>query len=35
MFEKAILARLFKIVAKYYSVDIISASETEVSFTVD
>ena len=35
MFEKWILAKLFNIVKKYFSVDIVSASETEISFTID
>ena len=35
MFEKWILAHLFTIVKKYFSVDIISASETEITFTID
>ncbi len=35
MFENGILARLFTIVQKYVSVDIISASETEITFTID
>ena len=35
MFEKWILALLFDIVKKYFSVDIISASETEITFTID
>jgi len=35
MFEKNILSRLFEIVADYFSVDIVSSSETEISFTVD
>jgi hypothetical protein len=35
MFERNILARLFHIVSNYFSVDIISSSETEVSFTID
>ena len=35
MFEAWILANIFTIVQKYFSVDIISASETEVSFTID
>jgi len=35
MFEKNILARLFAIVADYFSVDIVSTSETEISFTID
>jgi aspartokinase/homoserine dehydrogenase 1 len=35
MFEKSILSRLFNIVKDYFSVDIVSSSETEVSFTID
>ncbi len=35
MFENGILSRLFNIVKDYYWVDIVSASETEVSFTID
>ena len=35
MFENGILSRLFDIVKDYYWVDIVSASETEVSFTID
>jgi len=35
MFEKSILSRLFYIVKDYFSVDIVSSSETEVSFTID
>ena len=35
MFEKSILSRLFDIVSDYFSVDIVSSSETEVSFTID
>jgi len=35
MFEKWILSDLFTIVKKYFSVDIISASETEITFTID
>lgn len=35
MFEKGILTRLFSIVDDYFSVDIVSASETEVTFTID
>lgn len=35
MFEKWILTRLFWIVDDYFSVDIVSASETEVTFTID
>ncbi|MDQ7009432.1 MAG: hypothetical protein Q9M94_04050 [Candidatus Gracilibacteria bacterium] len=35
MFEKSILSRLFYIVKDYFSVDIVSSSETEISFTVD
>lgn len=35
MFEKNILSKLFTIVWKYFAVDIVSTSETEISFTVD
>ncbi len=35
MFERGMLATLFGIVKKYFSVDIVSASETEVTFTFD
>jgi len=35
MFERSILSRLFNIVQKYFSVDIVTSSETEVSFTID
>lgn len=35
MFENGILSRLFDVVKNYYWVDIVSASETEVSFTID
>ncbi len=35
MFHSWILANIFSIVQNYFSVDIISASETEVTFTVD
>lgn len=35
MFEKWILTRLFSIVDDYFSVDIVSTSETEVTFTID
>lgn len=35
MFENGILARLFWIVQDYFWVDIVSASESEVSFTID
>ncbi len=35
MFENWILSKLFYIVKEYYWVDIVSASETEVSFTID
>lgn len=35
MFEKGILTRLFSIVDDYFSVDIVSTSETEVTFTID
>jgi len=35
MFENGILSRLFDIVRNYYWVDIVSASESEISFTID
>jgi aspartokinase len=35
MFNSWILAKIFWIVADYVSVDIVSTSETEVSFTID
>ncbi|MCD5380898.1 hypothetical protein LR004_03125, partial [Candidatus Gracilibacteria bacterium] len=35
MFENGILSRLFEIVKNYYGVDIVSASESEISFTID
>ena len=35
MFEEGILAKLFSIVKDYFSVDIVSASETEITFTMD
>lgn len=35
MFQKWILSDLFTIVKEFFSVDIVSASETEVSFTLD
>ena len=35
MFQAGLLAKIFTIVKDYFSVDIISASETEVSFTID
>ena len=35
MFENGILSKLFWVVKKYFWVDIVSASETEVSFTID
>ncbi len=35
MFEKWLLTRLFSIVDDYFSVDIVSTSETEVTFTID
>ena len=35
MFKEGILASLFDIVKNYASVDIVSTSETEVSFTID
>ena len=35
MFENGILSRLFWIVQKYFWVDIVSASESEISFTID
>lgn len=35
MFSEWILAKLFTIVKNYFSVDIVSASETEISFTID
>ena len=35
MFEHWILTRLFSIVDDFFSVDIISTSETEVTFTID
>ncbi len=35
MFENGILSKLFTVVKKYFWVDIVSASESEISFTVD
>ncbi len=35
MFESWILTRIFSIVDDYFSVDIVSTSETEVTFTID
>jgi len=35
MFERNILARLFTIVSNYFSIDIVSSSETEITFTID
>ncbi len=35
MFEKWILTKLFSIVDDYFSVDIVSTSETEITFTID
>ncbi|MDC0506232.1 ACT domain-containing protein [Candidatus Gracilibacteria bacterium] len=35
MFEKNILGRLFSIVKDYFSIDIVSTSETEITFTID
>ncbi len=35
MFENGILSRLFWVVQNYFWVDIVSASESEVSFTID
>lgn len=35
MYDRWLLANIFKIVKKYSSVDIISTSETEISFTID
>lgn len=35
MFESGVLANIFTVVKQYFSVDIISASETEVTFTID
>ncbi|MCD5374888.1 hypothetical protein LR010_00360 [Candidatus Gracilibacteria bacterium] len=35
MFQPGLLANIFNTVKEYFSVDIISASETEVAFTID
>ena len=35
MFERWVLSRLFDIVKDYFPVDIVSASETEITFTID
>lgn len=35
MFQSWVLASIFTVVKEYFSVDIISASETEVTFTID
>ncbi len=35
MFQPWVLANIFVVVKEYFSVDIISASETEVTFTID
>ncbi len=35
MFQSGVLANIFWVVREYFSVDIISASETEVTFTID
>ena len=35
MFERGVLSGIFDIVRNYYTVDIVSTSETEVTFTID